>query len=125
MNTSVVPAHLLLSESVQNSVGLQIVTIMGFVVYFLLSGFALFNLLRFRDQFTTALYLFYVLAFITTSTRCSFYLCENMQSSDRSRAVLMVLPGAFLLGVATAQLNIYLQLVFRLQAIEENFEKSF
>lgn len=68
---------------------------------------------------------FYTLAELTALARTSYYIAELIQAKVVVRAVFTVLPGCFMLGMAIAQLNIYLQLLFRLQAVEQNFETSF
>lgn len=68
--------------------------------------------------------LFYALAVLTSLTRAAYYLSELFGSSLQASTILTVLPASFLLGVTASQLNIYIQLLFRLKAVEETFRMS-
>jgi hypothetical protein len=73
---------------------------------------------------SVAMGLFYALAVLTSLTRAAYYLSELFGASLRARTILTVFPASFLLGVTASQLNIYIQLLFRLKAVEETFRTS-
>lgn len=99
-------------------------TSIGFIAFFSLSVFGLSNVIKFRTIMSVSMSLFYALAVLTLLTRAAYYLSELFGASLQARTILTVLPASFLLGVTASQLNIYIQLIFRLKAVEETFRTS-
>lgn len=91
--------------------------IFGILMFTFLALFGIRNMIKFKNSISFSMYLFYGIALLVAVTRILYYFGQLFWTDERLRVIFSVLPGAFLLGVMTAQLNIYIQLMLRLQSL--------
>ena len=91
--------------------------IFGILTYLFLTLFGIKNMIKFRKSINVSMHLFYGTALLVAVTRILYYFGQLFWTDERMRVIFSVLPGAFLLGVMTAQLNIYIQLFLRIQSL--------
>lgn len=80
----------------------------GVVSFALTSALTVYFALRFRKVLTHAIILFYVVTTLTLSLRTVFFISILVEWTIKTRAILLVLPGAFTLGIGMTQVNVYL-----------------
>ena len=78
----------------------------------------LYCAIRFHKNLTHAVALFYFVTTATLALRTIFFISILTGWSVKTRAILLVLPGTLTLSIGLTQVNVYLQLILRIQAIQ-------
>jgi hypothetical protein len=102
----------------------QLIIIAAFatILYLIVFGFAIHNIVRYYKQMKSfSLALFYTTVILALITRIGFIIFTLIEAQSRLAALLLILPGTFTLNIAIAQINIYLQLILRVRAVQTNF----
>jgi hypothetical protein len=101
----------------------------GCTLFALATFYTIYLAYKFRASLTHALVFFYLVTISTLGLRSLYFLSVILEFKEKTIAILLVLPSTLSLAIGLSQVNIYVQLIIRMRALNicyctKNWDKS-